>query len=256
MEEIDLFKTRPIQELSAVIQGEGSLMGVPHLLIRFTGCKLRCQFKDSFCDTWYASWKPEKGGFSLSDVFDFIYSYPHIKHVFITGGGPTLQKELLPQVVDICRSEGLFTTIETEGSEYVETQADLISLSPKFANSTPIPGTEKPWGGGIVTEKEKEQHEKWRTNYTAMNLLINNQVNQGHDWQLKPVISSKEDIEELKKLQEFLDVPNNKVWLMCEGIEDKQLQKNRQWIMELCIAEGYNYTDRLHVIAYGDKRGV
>jgi len=26
--------------------------------------------------------------------------------------------------------------------------------------------------------------------------------------------------------------------------------------MDLCTEQGYNFTDRLHIIAYGDKRGV
>lgn len=255
MEKIDLEKPRPIQELSAVIQGEGSLMGVPHLLIRFTGCKLRCQFKDSFCDTWYASWKPDKGSFNLQDVIDFIEKNNHIDHVFITGGGPTLQKKLLPQVVDICKNMQLYVTIETEGSEFVETNADMISLSPKGSNSTPRLGSVKPWGGE-VTQKEIDQHEKWRGNYDAMKQLIRHQIMGYRKYQLKPVISCKEDLEEFKELQKTLSVPNHLVWLMPEGITDEQLQKNRQWLFEVCVAEGYNFTDRLHVIVYGDKRGV
>lgn len=241
----------PIQELSKVIQGEGSLMGIPHFLIRFTGCRLRCQFKNSFCDTWYASWKPEKGKFSIVDVKEFILSNPNIHHVFITGGGPTLHRELLPEVVDLCREYNLHTTIETEGSEFVPTNADLISLSPKLSNSTPILGSITPYGEEVV-QKNIDQHERWRKNYLAMSQLISYHK----DYQLKPVISSQVDLVEFKELQKVLGVPNNKCYLMPEGIEDNQLQVNRRWLMELCIEEGYNYTDRLHVIAYGDLRGV
>jgi hypothetical protein len=43
---------------------------------------------------------------------------------------------------------------------------------------------------------------------------------------------------------------------MPEGLEPEQLNKRRRWLMELCQAKGYNYTDRLHIIAYGDLRGV
>jgi len=58
---LDWEKKIPVSELYTCLQGEGSLTGVPHILIRVTGCKLRCQFANSFCDTPYASWKPEKG---------------------------------------------------------------------------------------------------------------------------------------------------------------------------------------------------
>jgi len=56
--------------------------------------------------------------------------------------------------------------------------------------------------------------------------------------------------------QKILDIPNEMVWLMPEGLTPEQLSDRRTWLMELCEQEGYNFTDRLHIIAYGDKRGV
>ena len=190
-------KILPINEIYTCLQGEGKLMGIPHILIRVSGCRLRCQFANSFCDT------------------------PYI-------------------------------TIETEGSEFVSTMGDLISLSPKLSNSTPKPGTIMPYTGKVVTEKDKVKHEKWRCNYEAMSQLIENHP----DYQLKPVISSEEDLEEVKELQKILGVPNNMVYLMPEGLERHQLNERRKWLTELCVREGYNFTDRLHIITYGDERGV
>ena len=37
---------------------------------------------------------------------------------------------------------------------------------------------------------------------------------------------------------------------------EEQLKKRRVWLMELCTELGYNYAERLHIIAYGDRRGV
>ena len=54
-------KKQPLGEMYTCLQGEGKYIGIPHILIRVSGCRLRCQFSDSFCDTPYASWKPEKG---------------------------------------------------------------------------------------------------------------------------------------------------------------------------------------------------
>ena len=67
---IENSKTLPINELYTCLQGEGKLTGVPHILIRVSGCRLRCQFANSFCDTPYASWKPEKGKFTYQDIED------------------------------------------------------------------------------------------------------------------------------------------------------------------------------------------
>ena len=88
-------KVIPINEIYTCLQGEGKLTGVPHILIRVTGCRLRCQFANSFCDTPYSSWGPEKGKFTYQDIFKFYEDYRHIKHTMITGGGPTLHKDML-----------------------------------------------------------------------------------------------------------------------------------------------------------------
>ena len=193
------YKVLPINEMYTCLQGEGKLMGVPHILIRVSGCRLRCQFADSFCDTPYSSWKPEKGKFTYQDVDKFFEKHPHIHHTMITGGGPTLHGEMLQKLCEIAKKRYHHITIETEGSEFVSTMGDLISLSPKLSNSTPKPGTTMPFTGKIVTEKDKEKHEKWRCNYEAMKQLIEHHP----DYQLKPVISSEEDLEEVKELQKI-----------------------------------------------------
>ena len=245
-------KLQPIGELYTCLQGEGKYIGAPHILIRVSGCRLRCQFQDSFCDTPYASWKPEKGKFTLDDVVKFYESKPRIKHTMITGGGPTIHPKLLQELCIIGKKFDHTVTIETEGSEFVQTVADCISLSPKLENSTPRPGTWMEYANREVTEKDKQQHEKWRCNYDAMEQLIHNHP----DYQLKPVISCEEDLTEVDYIQDILDIPNDKVWLMPEGLTPEQLNERRVWLMELCEQEGYNFTDRLHIIAYGDKRGV
>jgi len=249
---IDYNKNQPLGEAYTCLQGEGKYIGIPHILLRVTGCRLRCQFANSFCDTPYASWKPEKGKYTLNDIVKFYEDNPHIKYTMITGGGPTIHPELLKELCKIGKDYGHTITIETEGSEFVQTSADCISLSPKLSNSTPVPGTWMPFANREVTEKDKEQHEKWRRNYEAMWELIHNHP----DYQLKPVISNEEDLKEVKDLQKSLNIPNDKVWLMPEGLVEEELNKRRRWLMELCTEQGYNFTDRLHIIAYGDKRGV
>ena len=249
---IENSKILPINEMYTCLQGEGKLTGIPHILIRVSGCRLRCQFANSFCDTPYSSWKPEKGKYSYETIREFYSKHKGIKHTMITGGGPTLHKDMLITLCELVKEFNHYITIETEGSEYVETKGDLISLSPKLSNSTPVPGTMMPYLNREVTEKDKEKHEKWRCNYDAMKQLIEHHP----DYQMKPVISSEKDLEEVKYLQEILDVPNDKVYLMPEGLEPKQLNERRRWLMDLCVREGYNFTDRLHIIAYGDIRGV
>ena len=91
-------KLQPIGELYTCLQGEGKYIGIPHILIRVSGCRLRCQFENSFCDTPYASWKPEKGKFTLDDIVEFYKNNPRIKYTMITGGGPTIHPKLLQEL--------------------------------------------------------------------------------------------------------------------------------------------------------------
>jgi 7-carboxy-7-deazaguanine synthase len=241
----------PVNEVYPCIQGEGRLIGVPHLLIRTTGCRLKCQFSGgSFCDTPYSSWNPEKGKFSLNNIVDIYKEFPNIRHTMITGGAPTLHSKLLQELCTIGKEFGHYITIETEGSEYVYTKADLISLSPKLSNSIPIPGSKM--GQQTVTDNDRRQHVKWYRNIEAMKDLIKHH----HDYQIKPVISQQSDLNEVEELLKELDVAKCKVYLMPEGLTKDQLESRRKWLIQLCIDRGYNFTDRLHIIAYGDKRGV
>lgn len=242
-----------INELYACIQGEGRYMGIPHILIRFSGCRLRCQFKDSFCDTSHSSWKPEKGSIDWEDIHKVYRDYPYIRHTMISGGGPTLQGPLLQELTKYCRFQrNQYVTIETEGSEYVSTCAQAISLSPKLSNSIPRLGDVNPYTHQEVAQNHIDQHNKWRQNYQAMSQLIRN----ASEYWAKFVCSSPEDLAEIKDVCDTLEIPRDKIYIMPEGVIQQQLQEKRQWLMELCIKEGFNYTDRLHVIAYGDRRGV
>lgn len=251
---MDYSKIQPIIEIYTCLQGEGRDTGKPMILVRMSGCRLRCQFSDtSFCDTAYASWKPDKGQYTLNDVVKIIRDNPQIKHLLITGGGPTLNPTLLTELVNIGNELGKYVCIETEGSEFVQTRADFISLSPKLANSSPRIGTKLPFDNErLVTEKDFAQHEKWRRSYDAMERLIS----QHKDYQFKPVITCEADLLEVRHLIKILSIPPQKVWIMPEGTTSEELDKNRKWLVDVCIREGWNFTDRLHVTIFGNKRLV
>ena len=91
----------------------------------------------------------------------------------ITGGGPTAHADLLKELCNIAVNQyNHYVTIETEGSEFVQTDAPVYFVISKLSNSTPRPGTMNPYTGKLVTEANKKQHEKWRCNYDAMKHLL------------------------------------------------------------------------------------
>ncbi len=272
----DMNSPLALYECSLVIQGEGKYVGIPHILIRTLGCQLRCRW----CDSWYTSWTPEKpeNRITYNTIIDIYKTNPQIRYTMITGGGPTLQANLLKELCRIAKQFGHFVTIETEGSQFVQTEADFISLSPKFKNSTPTANEIHPYTNKVILQKEVDQHEKNRCNYEAMYKMIFNHS----DFQIKPVISTEDQIDELEELYEllwnehgfnldndigrfgsdynnkndFIELLRSNTYCMPEGIVEEELKRNRQWLIKECIKRGYNYTDRLHIVAFGNIRGV
>jgi 7-carboxy-7-deazaguanine synthase len=117
-------------------------------------------------------------------------------------------------------------------------ESDLMSISPKLKNSTP----EGEWAA---------QHDKLR-----IRLEVIRQLMDVCDYQLKFVVSSPEDIGEIRDIVSRTGAEAGKVVLMPEGIDPLRLREKAVWIAELCKAEGFRYGPRLHVDIWGDRRGV
>ena len=145
----DYNKKLPIVELYTAVQSEGSRAGMPTVVIRTTGCTHRCWFGDGgWCDSWYTSIHPEKGKYTFNDIITIYDNNPYIREMMLTGGSPTMHPDLVNELTHLAEKRGLFITIETEGSHFIETDypIGLISLSPKFSNSVPAIGTLTPQG--------------------------------------------------------------------------------------------------------------
>lgn len=257
METFDNKKILPIIDLHTCVQGEGKDAGIPHLLIRFTGCNLNCMFSDYTCDTAYASWAPEKGKYTMEDVIDLLNNNFQINHAFITGGEPTIHKDLLVHMLSMLRSYGIKTSIETNGTIFILDAIlclDLVTISPKLRNSVPILGKHalNEYIDKVVTQEDVDKHDKNRVNYDSMRMWMRT----ARDYQFKFVVTTEEQLQEVEMIEEKLLIPRSKIYLMPEGVTNEQLQKRRQWVMETCIKKGYNFTDRLHIIAYDNKRNA
>lgn len=247
-----------VLECVPVIQGEGRSTGVPMILIRIAGCNLNCMFSESICDASETSWlhnNTTAKKWSLNEITEVLKSNPHIHRVMITGGQPTLNKSLFQSVLQVCREQYKLVEIEDNGTTYIEglngDDINLVSMSPKLRNSIPVPGVFVEILGRETTEADAKFHLKNYRNVESMKKWVKN-----FDYQLKFVISNDGQIEEALALVKELDANIENVYFMPEGMTKQQLEGRRKWLYETCLRLGVNYTDRLHILVYNDKKGV
>jgi 7-carboxy-7-deazaguanine synthase len=222
-----------IAELFYSLQGEGSLAGVPSVFIRTSGCNLRC----AWCDTPYTSWQPEGVDLTLDQILDEVRAHP-ARHAVVTGGEPMIAPEIVP-LTERLRAAGMHITIETAGTVFHPVACDLMSISPKLANSTP---DDPAWSG---------RHERLRIQPAVLAELMAR-----YDYQLKFVIERPADLDEVRQLTGALKAPGERVILMPEGTDREVLRERAVWLAEICKEEGFRFSPRLHVDLYGNRRGV
>lgn len=241
-----------ISELFYSIQGEGKRTGAPSFFIRTNFCNLRCKFKNgNLCDTPYTSWFPDddlnKGEMSITEIIS-EYGKHNCRDVVITGGEPTMYGDELENLSRELKniSEHIFITIETNGTYFGDhaKHADLMSISPKLSSSVPY-----------NTEYEK-MHEKNRFNIESFKAYNDLKYAGVIDIQWKFVFTCEADIDEIRSLQKHTGFADEDVYLMPEGITREDLDSRRLITIETCLKNNFNYTDRLHIVVWGNKRGV
>ena len=229
-----------ISELFFSIQGEGELTGVPSVFVRTSGCNLRCRW----CDTKYASWKPEGENVTINDLLDKVCSYP-ARHVVISGGEPMIAKGI-EEFTHLLKESGKHITIETAGTIAPNgIQCDLASLSPKLSDSTPKEGD--------ISKEWIDRHESKRLDYDILSEWVNS-----YNFQLKFVVSKEEEIKEIQNVITRIEgkILPEKVLLMPEGIDPDTLRSRYDLLIDLCKENGYRFCNRLHIDLFGNTPGT
>ena len=149
---------------------------------------------------------------------------------------------IAPEIVALTerpREAGMHITIETAGTVFQPVACDLMSISPKLANSTPSdPG----WSA---------RHERLRIQPEVLAELMAR-----YQYQLKFVIARPVDLEEVRALILDLKADRERVILMPEGTDRDTLRERGVWLAEICKKEGFRFSPRLHVELWGNERGV
>ncbi len=165
-----------------------------------------------------------------------------IRHVVLTGGEPML----FPAMVDLAqrlKERGHTITVETAGTVFQELPCDLMSISPKLANSTP--DAESGW---------KNRHDQTRINVPVLTQLLAR-----YPHQLKFVVNPDEgeDLHEIDALLSQLPaVEPDRILLMPEGTNSEVLARRGQMLVSTLIERGWRLGPRMHIDLFGNKRGT
>lgn len=222
-----------VSEVFDSIQGEGPSVGVPSTFLRLGFCNLAC----SWCDTAY-TWDAAR--FDLSAELtsraldeltnDLLARSP--RNLVVTGGEPLLQSEALTSLLSALPHR---VEIETAGtlapSDALLARIDQWNVSPKLASS------------GNPSNKRRRD-----------DVLARFAVHPRAYFKL--VIADDTDLAEARALLDHHAIPRDRTWLMPEGTTVAKLAEGGRWLADVCTAEGFRLGTRLHVLLWGDRRGV
>ena len=228
-------------EIYESLQGEGLLVGTPSVFVRTSGCNLRCWF----CDTPFASWKPEGEFLSVGEIDERCQSFA-AQHYVLTGGEPMIFSQL-PQFTEVLRERQIHITIETAGTVYQPVQCDLMSISPKLSGSAPRDASLK-W---------TEAHERRREQLDVVARLIRE-----YPYQLKFVVDTQADADEvldyLLRLESQLGhtLDRERLLIMPQGTTAPELEQHAEWLIPWCKHQDLRFCPRSHIIWFGNRRGT
>jgi 7-carboxy-7-deazaguanine synthase len=224
-----------VSEIFRSIQGEGRYTGVESVFVRTTGCNLRCWY----CDTPYTSWEPVGEQRPWREVLDEVVRWD-CKHVVLTGGEPLLEPEIVP-LSEALRDRGHVITVETAGTVDRPVVADLMSISPKLANSRPR-----------SSGRWFERHERDRERPVVIRRMLAE-----YDCQLKFVVEDPADLTDIERFLALLpEVRPDQVWLMPQGITRDELAEKEAWLPAAADQHGFHYCPRRQIELFGNVRGT
>ncbi len=226
-----------ISETFTSRQGEGRLTGVESFFVRTSGCNLRCWF----CDTPYASWRPEGQRFSVASIVAQVQQ-SGVRHVVLTGGEPMLPDAIVPLCHEL-HDAGVHITIETAGTIDRDLPCDLMSISPKLSASTPAATDHPRWA---------ELHQQRRMPMDVMRRLID----RAEETQVKFVIDSASEYDECLSVVEALRLRPADVWIMPQGVTVEAMDAAAEWLRPWCQSHEFQYCDRMQIRWYGNRRGT
>jgi organic radical activating enzyme len=215
-------------------QGEGPSTGRRAGFLRLGRCNLACEW----CDTPYTwRWSDHDPATELttrraSDLVDQLVAMG-VPLVVVTGGEPMLQQRHLPSVLEPLRERSIDVEVETAGT--IAPIAEVVALvtgfdvSPKLANS----------GNPVERRLKPEVLSSFQSTGKAA---------------FKFVVQSAGELDEVAAIVDECGLTN--IWVMPEGTDATALLERARSLAGPVLARGWNLTSRLHVLLWGNQRGV
>ena len=222
-------------EIFASVQGEGVSAGLPSTFVRLATCNLRC----SWCDTAY-TWDWDRFDraeqvldATPEDVFAGVVARPP-QNVVITGGEPLIQRRALAPLAQKLHGSGYRVEVETNGTI---APGELTSFVAQWNVSPKLHHAGNEGLRTIVPEALRD--------FAARESAF-----------FKFVVQHEADLAEVEALRNEYGIPASRVVLMPEGRTAAELTARSPRLAEACTERGYRFSSRLHILIWGDKRGV
>lgn len=220
------------------VQGE-NFAGYPSTFLRMQRCTLNCSWCDS-TEVWRKG-NPYSSK-ELLNIFDETETSKKLingQHLILTGGSPILQQDGITEFLDLfIKKYKAKPFVEIENECVLMPSKGLLNYVDRWNNSP----------------KTSNSNMKERIRYKPEVLEF---LSSCKDSWFKFVISDKNDWDEIEK--DFLRpnlIRKEQIVLMPEGINRKQLQKNYQKVMDICIRENVRMTDRFQITVFNQVVSV
>jgi len=239
----------------ATIQGEGKRAGKVSLFIRLAKCNMSCSGfqvkykvagKTKFgCDSYYAvdtAFKSTWESLNSDEIINKAKKLSKLKNIdiVISGGEPLVywQNGYFQDILKYFIKNKHFITIETNGS------ID-IKINKKYQRKVMF-------SIGLKLQNSNEQYTK-RININAINNLLKNSTQS----YLKFVVSGKEsELKEILEIKNKVNILDNNIYLMPLCSTAKELRKIEKKVVQKAIKYNFNYSDRMHIRLWDNKRKV
>jgi 7-carboxy-7-deazaguanine synthase len=217
-------------------QGEGPSLGRRAGFVRLGRCGLAC----TWCDTPYTwRWEDHDPAVELTtrDVDGILQELDamDVGLVVVTGGEPLLQQSHLPPLLDPLHRRGVEVEIETAGvlapSAAIIATTTRFNVSPKLASSG--------------NDLDRRYHPDVLRAFHATGKAA-----------FKFVAVDEGDLEEVAQIATECGLPVGAIWIMPEGTDAATVVERSRALIEPVLQRGWNLTTRLHVLLWGDRRGV